>query len=528
MRRDLIRITPLPQSVPSSACLTCDVCCRFPEADSFLRPYFTADEIAQAISNGIDSSAFPDLKGSQIRVVPNPTGEGYLCPAFDPATSRCRIYDVRPLDCQIYPLAMMWSADGTEVVLGWDTKCPFMRTGSAFGGRGSGLEQIGSKLEARSAGLEAGTEPIDEYAAKIAGLIEREDMVETLAHNPRLIGRYQDDVVAVRSLPRLTERLHKDKRSNLERRTSIPIPTLRPLTPEDWPRFQQAVAAIDTPLAAYAVAPHVSWRHLFTYSWTEYDGHLCLFADYPDGRFMPLPPLGPGPLKEPLARAWACMRERNHDSAVSRVENVPQDWRPQWEAWGYRLRPKDSDYLYAVRALAELRGDRYKSQRAACNRFVRVHRFRYEPYDERDRDRCLDLYRRWTRQKEARGMDPVATMMLEDAFEAHRTALTESAALGLIGRVVWVDDVLVAYTFGYFRAASVFCVMLEVADRSLPGLAAYLFREFSREAFEAGAIFINTMDDSGLPLLRRSKRAYHPARMVESYIATDSGILTAE
>jgi hypothetical protein len=381
--------------------------------------------------------------------------------------------------------------------------------------------------------LESGTESIDEYGAKIAALIEREETVETFVRNPRLIGRYQDDVVVLRSLRLLTERLRKqDETSNLEPRTALSFPrtsnleprTLRPLTPDDYPRFQQALAAIETPLAAYALAPHLIWRDLFSYSWADFDDHLCLFAHYVDGLFMPLPPIGSGPLKAPLARAWEFMRERNRGSAVSRVENVPEERRPEWEAWGYRLRPKDPDYLYRAQALAELRGDRYKSQRAACNRFVRTHRFQYEPYEERYRERCLDVYRRWTTQKEAHGIDPVAKMMLEDAVGAHREALAKSQALGLIGRVVWVNGVVAAYTFGYFRTASIFCVLLEVTDRSMPGLASYLFREFCREAYERGAVFTNTMDDSGLGTLGRSKQAYRPFRTVNSYVASEGGI----
>ncbi|OLB55926.1 MAG: hypothetical protein AUI03_05730 [Nitrospirae bacterium 13_2_20CM_2_62_8] len=72
---------------------------------------------------------FTDLDGCQVSVVPSPVSDGYLCPAFDPLTSHCRIYDVRPLDCQIYPLMVMWNADRTQVVLGWDSKCPFLREG---------------------------------------------------------------------------------------------------------------------------------------------------------------------------------------------------------------------------------------------------------------------------------------------------------------------------------------------------------------------------------------------------------------
>ncbi|MDQ6735968.1 MAG: phosphatidylglycerol lysyltransferase domain-containing protein, partial [Nitrospirota bacterium] len=178
--------------------------------------------------------------------------------------------------------------------------------------------------------------------------------------------------------------------------------------------------------------------------------------------------------------------------------------------------------VYDARALAELRGNRYKSQRAACNRFVRAHRFRYEPYEERYREPCLDLYRKWAMQKEARGADSVAKMMLEDSAGAHHAVLTTGRQLGLIGRVVWMDDVLAAYTFGYFRTSCVFCVLVEIADRSIAGLASYLFREFCREAYEQGATVINTLDDSGLEALGRSKQSYHPVRMIRNYIASTS------
>jgi uncharacterized protein len=521
-RADLIQIGSLPQHVPSRVCLSCDVCCRFPEADSFLRPYFTAHEIAEAISRGINPDAFPDAQGSQIRVVPNSTGEGYVCSAFDPATSHCRIYEKRPLDCRIYPLAVMWSADHRQVVLGWDTKCPFME-GEGRGARGE--RQTGSRLE-------GGMESIEKYAARIAGLIEQENMIETFARNLRLIGRYQEDVVVVRSLPRLTERLCKQLRTsdpdppswnqlrtpNAEPRTL----KLRPLASEDYPYFQRAFAAVDTPLAAYALAPHVIWSHLFSYYWSECDGHLYLFAEYTDGLFMPLPPLGSGPLEEPLSRAFAFMRDHNHGSAVSRIENVPEEWKSEWEAWGYSFTRKDADYVYDARALVELRGDRYKSHRAACNRFIRAHRCRYEPYDERYREPCLDLYRKWAMQKRAREADSVAQMMVEDSAGAHHAVLTMARQLGLIGRVVWVNDVLAAYTFGYFRTSSVFCVLAEIVDRSIVGLAAYLFREFCRDASEQGAVVINTLDDSGLKALRRSKQHYHPVRMIQNYIATRS------
>lgn len=490
-------ISAVPQRVPSHVCLSCRVCCHFPEADSFLRPYFTEQEIAVAVKHGLDPASFPDPRGSQIRVMPDPSGEGFLCPAYEPATSRCRIYEYRPLDCQLYPLAVMWNADRTEVVLGWDTKCPFQA--------GSGVEESRRSLE--------------QYAERVANLLEQEDRLEVYAEHPRLIGPFQEDVSVLRSLPRLTERVRAQSSSPVP---SDPAPRWHPLTLQDRERFERALSAMETPLAAYAFAPHFIWRGILTYWWAEIESCLCLFAEQPDGIFMPLPPLGPpAGLARALAQAFALMRERNRGSAVTRVENLPEALKPMVEAQGYRVRPKDPDYLYRTRELVALAGDRYKSQRAAWNRFVRTQRFQYRPYQPEDRHGCEALYRRWAAQKRARGLDAVAQQMLSDAESSHREIFSAYDALGLVGRVVRVDGTVCAYTFGYPRPPSVFCVLVEVADRGIPGLAQFLFREFCREAAAAGYEWINTMDDAGLPGLARSKMGYRPAQLVQSYIATE-------
>lgn len=504
---ELIQIRPLPQLVPSRVCLSCEVCCRFPEADSFLRPYFTAEEIGRAVAAGVEASYFSDRNGCQISVVPNPHGEGYHCPAFDPATSHCRIYDVRPLDCQIYPLAVMWNTDHSRVVLGWDTKCPFMRD---HGETGSGPADIQA------------------HADSIAALVERDDSLERFATNPPLIGRFQEDVVILRPLPRLTERLNREA-SGLRGEARLLTPDTLPLTPltlADRALVDRALASgeISTwaPLAAYAFAPHMIWTALFSYWWVELAGHLCLFAEHADGLFLSLPPLGPGPISKPLAQAFSLMRERNRWSSVSRVENISDDLRPSFEALGYWVKPKDPDYLYRARDLIRLAGDRYKSQRAACNRFVRERRSRVEPYQDADRDACLALFREWTAQKATAGLDAVAQHMLADAESAHREALTHHRALGLVGKVVRVDDVIRAYTFGYELSPSVVCVLLEVTDHRIPGLAQFVFREFCRGAVGRGYEFVNTMDDSGLLSLARSKQTYHPCRLVPNYVATEA------
>ena len=479
---------PFPQFVPGSVCLRCEVCCRFPEADSFLRPYFTREEMSRAMALGLSPALFTDPVGSQIALVKDAGSDGYLCPAFDPATSHCGIYEQRPLDCQLYPLALMWSADGTQVELGWDTKCPFMR--------------------------EAVPKEIDQHGERVHALLQQESALQTLARNPRLIGRYQDDVIVLASLPEVTQRV----------RAQQPDRRLSPLRLDDAPRMLEALKRSECPgqeaLAAAAFVYHYIWTTTLPYWWMERDGVFFLFAHSPDGWFMPLPPLGPKPIEESVPEGLADLREWNGGFSASRIENVTDSQKARLAGSDLRWTAKTPDYLYRAEALARLAGDAYKSQRALCNRVERTSPVHIRSYGLADRPACREVFRRWVSQKQGEQLDTMGHYLLEDAEAAHELVWALGDRAGLVGTVACAADQVVGYTFGYWLRPETFAVLAEVADRSVPGLAQYLFRETCRTAHRSGAEYINAMDDADLPGLRAAKRAYHPVAMINSWIVS--------
>ena len=168
------------QIVPSRVCAVCDVCCRFPEADSALRPYFTAEEIQAAVAAGVSPHAFSDHRGAKITVIPH--GEGYMCPAFEPTTGRCGIYEARPLDCRLYPVAIMRDVSQTQVVMGWDTQCPF----------------ITERLN---------TSESQAYVERTHRLLESDSVAGTIQANPQLVGAFQEHVITLKKLEQVTRRL---------------------------------------------------------------------------------------------------------------------------------------------------------------------------------------------------------------------------------------------------------------------------------------------------------------------------------
>jgi hypothetical protein len=83
------------------------------------------------------------------------------------------------LDCRLYPVAVMWGADHAAIVMGWDSKCPFIR---------DNLDSPESRA----------------YVERTAALLESEGTARIFLENPQLIGAFQDDVIVLRRLECLT------------------------------------------------------------------------------------------------------------------------------------------------------------------------------------------------------------------------------------------------------------------------------------------------------------------------------------
>ena len=76
----------------------------------------------------------------------------------------------------------MWDRDYAGVLMGWDSKCPFIR---------NNLESTESRA----------------YVERISAFLESQEIVHVFIANQQLIGSFQDDVIVLRRLDRLTRSL---------------------------------------------------------------------------------------------------------------------------------------------------------------------------------------------------------------------------------------------------------------------------------------------------------------------------------
>ena len=296
---------------------------------------------------------------------------------------------------------------------------------------------------------------------------------------------------------------------------------LQPLTLNDKPIFDAHAHRTYQCLSHYAFAPLYVWQKHFQFYWTQLSDYLCIFAKQGDDYFMPILPLPSEPKNRSyldiINAAYQFMLDTNRNRHIARIENVSQELLDYFERNGFRAILKETEYLYETEALADLRGDRYKRQRHAYNGFVAKYPLvKLRPYTSADQDECIALYDKWHRMRATKSDDPIYHAMLHDSQSAHRIGISHADALGLVGRVVYINGEIRGYTFGYPLNARTFCVLFEITDLNTKGLAQFIYREFCKELKDTYR-WLNAMDDSGLENLKRVKNAYHPIQLIPSY-----------
>lgn len=269
-------------------------------------------------------------------------------------------------------------------------------------------------------------------------------------------------------------------------------------------------------LAVYAFANIYIWRKFFAIRWQLIEGCLCVFFQDRIGSFLYLPPLGREKNPALVAEVFHILDELNKNPEFAHIENVEEQDRGFYKDLGFDCDFKSYDYLCRASSLAGLAGDRLKPKRASCNYFTKHYDFTFEQLALKERDACLRLYDLWQGQRAAVSPDPLYQGMLRDSRLSLREALANYRPLGFEGRVVKIGHEVKGFTFGFALNSETFCILYEITDLTVKGLAQYIFRAFAQEL--KNYKYINIMDDSGLENLKKVKLSYHPEKLLPAYI----------
>ena len=154
----------IKQFVPSEFCIQCKGCCWFKEADSVWSPCLLDEEIQEVL----DKKDIPVASISinrRIQPIANPGGADFVCPYLGIPDNKCKIYEIRPFECQLYPFLI--NLRKGKVLLTVDLNCPYV------------YENINSRQA-------------KDYIIYLTGYLNSPKQIKMLKSNPQIIQAYEE------------------------------------------------------------------------------------------------------------------------------------------------------------------------------------------------------------------------------------------------------------------------------------------------------------------------------------------------
>jgi Fe-S-cluster containining protein len=457
----------IPQILNSEQCLKCRGCCLFHQPEGDWSPRLTPEDVSGLMAAEPDGA----WRNGSGRIVLKPCQGANACSFLDEKNHHCRAYGAHPFECRLYPFLISSEKSGFKVYA--HLSCP-------------GIDQL------RAAGMWEGA------VAKIRAFFAQTDVRSFIHRNAVSFPDYS---------------LSKDETEEV-----LAFDPGASLWAEK-PRIEAALAMSSRPLSSLAFVNMFAWQEFFTFHVEQIEGALCVFASQPVGTFLYWPPLA---RNIPAGAVDACfdrMRQLNRGGSLTRIENVEENELESFDEKKYTAQLRGHEYIYRRADVAALRGNGHKTRRGEVNLFERTQAGAYvwRAYTGDDFNPCAILFDRWLDGRFQKHDNDIYQQMLAENRMVHRLVLAHAGRLGLVGRVVEVQGRVVAYTFGYRLNADTFCVLFEVADLSVKGLAAFVFNRFCRDEALEGFLWVNAMDDFAAEDLARTKMSWRPEKLQAVY-----------
>ncbi|MCX5707206.1 MAG: phosphatidylglycerol lysyltransferase domain-containing protein [Candidatus Omnitrophica bacterium] len=291
---------------------------------------------------------------------------------------------------------------------------------------------------------------------------------------------------------------------------------LNKLSLQDKKIFNKYLGLSEHELSVYSFANIYIWRKLFSINWSIIEDNLCIFFQNKIAAFLYLAPLGKDNNPEVIKEVFKILTSLNKNPEFAHIENVERKDINFYQGLGYKCSHKSHDYLCKRNDLAALCGDKFKSKRASYNYFTKHYDFEYRSFSPKLKKSCLKLYSYWMKMRASQNQDHIYQGLMQDSRLSLKEALDNYQALDLRGGAVKVGKEIKGFTLGFAINPDSFCILYEITDLAVKGLAQFIFRKFSSDL--EGYKYINIMDDSGLENLKKVKLSYHPVRLIPAYI----------
>ena len=255
----------------------------------------------------------------------------------------------------------------------------------------------------------------------------------------------------------------------------------------------------------------ISWRFLYNTKYAVVDDFLILFYHNQQYGDIYMMPIGKGNADAIVNKLIDDAQSRGNAfkmfAACHFVENqLSDDMKDK-----FILEPnRDSfDYVYNREDLATLKGNKFQQKRNHVNRFKKTYpNWEYKSATPELIKLCIEKENEWYESN-----DDYKHQDIGNERQALLFAMTHAEEIGVKGGVLFVDNKVVAFTFGYPINHKTFGVHFEKADINYTGAFTVINQMFANdipEEFE----YINREEDLGIEGLRKAKLSYNPEFLI--------------
>ncbi len=252
------------------------------------------------------------------------------------------------------------------------------------------------------------------------------------------------------------------------------------------------------------------WKDGYNMAYDVVDGFLVLMAKTTKGQPFYYFPAGRGNLKSVIKKLDDYYADLGIRYSIRPVtEETKHILETEMPGFFKFERHRDyDDYVYETKNLIELPGKEYHAKKNHFNSFIKNYQYSYNRITPDTKDACKEKIIEWIKE---RAEDNVAEIKsVEEMFEHFEK-------LDVTGAFLEVDGDIAAITVGENHQGTAL-IHIEKANTQYKGAYAAINKLFLQNEFSK-LKYVNREEDMGIPGLRKAKLSYHPAFMIEKYVA---------
>lgn len=277
----------------------------------------------------------------------------------------------------------------------------------------------------------------------------------------------------------------------------------------------------------FSFATVFCWSHKYQTAYAILDGFMLVRFLCDDGLPCYMMPIGEGNMSSILREILKDSCERKERFRIHAITSEMFDVLDKALPDTF-LFNEDRDYfeyIYQVSDLVSLSGKKFQPKRNHINQFKRLYpNYSYKELTASLIPLCLDLYKEW----QSIHLSKYPDADLVDEKISVDLAFKYYYLLELKGGVLFVDNKIVAFTYGEQITSDTFAIHAEKALHSVHGAYPMINQLFAEQEAK-NFVYINREEDLGIESLRQAKMSYHPfmfLRRGSVYLKADNPLCT--